>query len=78
MAGKTKRAPRHVINFRALRERSEIPVRDVARALDVAESTVRFWDAGRQPLAEYLPDLAQLFGCTIEELYGLPRPRTQR
>lgn len=75
MAGKPKREPKHLINIRELRERHNVSVREVARRLDVAESTVRFWDGGRQPLAHFLPDLAELFGISIEELYGLPRPK---
>ncbi|MGW4476825.1 helix-turn-helix transcriptional regulator [Nonomuraea sp. NPDC004354] len=68
-----KRQPRHRIHFRAHREASGKTQRQVALALEVAQNTVAYWDAGRQPSVEYLPDLAQLFECTIEDLYSPPR-----
>lgn len=75
MAGKPKQAPKHVIKFRELREARGLTIRETARQLGVAESTVEFWDRGRQPSTHFLPDLAELFGLTIEELFGLPRPK---
>jgi len=69
-----KKKPRHYVDFRKFRLAKNMTQREVAVKLDVALNTVVAWDAGRQPSTEYLPDLAKLFGVTIEELYGLPRP----
>lgn len=35
---------------------------DVARRLDVAESTVRGWESGRGISEQYVPDLERIFG----------------
>lgn len=67
-------AVKHRIDFRNIRKSHGKTQREVALALGVAQNTVAYWDSGRQPRTEYLPDLAALFGITIEELYGLPRP----
>jgi transcriptional regulator with XRE-family HTH domain len=66
--------PRHQINFRERRLASGRTQLEVAKALGVGVNTVSYWDGGRQPKIEYLPDIAELFGCTIEELFGLPSP----
>lgn len=42
----------------------------LARALDVVPATVAAWESGRNvPRTEMLPQLAKIFGCTIDELY---------
>ncbi len=42
----------------------------LARRLGVAQNTVSNWESGRcQPMAGYLPDLAEIFQCCIEDLY---------
>ncbi|MET8332175.1 helix-turn-helix transcriptional regulator [Streptosporangium canum] len=66
--------PKNWIDFRKLRQASGKTQRQVACVLDVAPNTVGYWDRGRQPSTQHLPDLAVLFDMTIEELYGLPRP----
>lgn len=70
----TAKQSKHKIDFRELRHRFGKTQREVACAVGVAQNTVAYWDSGRQPRVEHLPDIAQFFGVTIEELYGLPRP----
>lgn len=42
----------------------------LARRLGVAQNTVSNWESGRcQPMAGYLPELAEIFQCSIEDLY---------
>lgn len=42
---------------------------DVAKALDIDQSTVSLWEAGKtRPRAKLLPELARLLDCSIEEL----------
>ena len=66
--------PRHEIKFRERRQLAGKTQREVAQVLGVGTNTVSYWDSGRQPKIEYLPEIAALFGCTIEELFGLPSP----
>lgn len=64
--------PRHSLKFRAWRQYAGKTQRAVAVALDVGANTVSYWDAGRSPNIEYLPAIAELFGCTIDQLFQDP------
>jgi len=66
--------PQHRIHFRQWREARGMTQREVATALGVGQNTVAYWDTGRQPKVEYLPEIAKLFGCSIDALYGPPKP----
>ena len=52
------------------RLRGAIPTqREVAKIIGVKESAVSKWERGRsKPRADKLPQLAKLYGCSIEEL----------
>lgn len=56
--------------MRERRLRGAIPTqREVAKALGVKESAVSKWERGiAKPRADKLPQIAKLYGCTIEEL----------
>ncbi len=56
--------------MRERRLRGAIPTqREVAKAVGVKESAVSKWERGiAKPRADKLPKLAELYGCTIEEL----------
>ena len=59
----------------ALRKRrllGSIPTqREVAKALGVENSAVSKWERGiNKPRADKLPQLAKLYGCTVDELLG--------
>lgn len=44
---------------------------DVAKALNVTQGAVSQWEnSGVLPTADRLPDLARLFKCSINDLYG--------
>lgn len=56
--------------MRERRLRGAVPTqREVAQALGVKESAVSKWERGlAKPRADKLPQIAKLYGCTIEEL----------
>lgn len=59
------------MSFATARERAGLSQRDVARQLDVDQSTVCSWEVGRQyPRASMLVKLADLYCCSIDELMG--------
>ena len=56
--------------MRERRLRGAIPTqKEVAKALGVKESAVSKWERGlAKPRADKLPQIAKLYGCTIEKL----------
>ena len=56
--------------MRERRLRGAIPTqKEGAKALGVKESAVSKWERGlAKPRADKLPQIAKLYGCTIEEL----------
>ena len=43
---------------------------DIAKALSVSQQAVAKWEAGEmKPQADKLPALAEVLGCTIDELF---------
>lgn len=62
---------RGVIPIRIQKFRSEHGIRQegLARLLGVDRSTVAKWETGKSmPRAELLPKLADILGCTVDEL----------
>jgi len=53
---------------------------EVARTMDVDVSSVGHWEIGdTMPTAAKLPKLADLYGCTIDALFGRgPCPAAER
>lgn len=44
---------------------------ELAKKMDVTRSTVAMWETGKAlPNSDKLPKLAEVLGCTIDELYG--------
>lgn len=57
------------------REAARLSKVEVARSLGVDLSTVCHWESGAaMPRADKLPVLADLLGCSIDELYGRSLP----
>lgn len=57
------------MSFKSARERKGITQRDLAVELAIDQSTVSLWESGKtHPRAKLLPKLAQLLGCTVDEL----------
>lgn len=44
---------------------------DVAKALNIAQCTVSQWESGKSyPRGNMIVAVAELYGCTIDELFG--------
>ena len=57
------------MSFLSERKRANITQQEVAKALDVDQSSVSLWERGiNLPRASLLPQLAKLYNCTIDEL----------
>ncbi len=55
--------------LRKLREEKDIPIRKVAAALDIDQSTLsKFERCERLPKEEFIPEIAKFFSADIEEL----------
>lgn len=58
-------------NLRFLRERANISVKALAEGMGVTPQAVGKWERGESsPRSEQLPNLADLIGCTIDDLFG--------
>jgi len=63
------------MNLRKMREAAGLTVTEVSKTMNVNLSTVMHWEAGdAMPRAAKLPKLADLFGCTIDELFDRDPP----
>lgn len=59
------------MKIRELREAAGLTQADVVRAMGVDQAAVCRWENGQSmPRAAKLPALADLFGCTIDALFG--------
>lgn len=59
--------------LKAMRRRAGFTVAQLAERLSVTRATVYFWEQGRYlPNAGLLPELAEILGCTIDELFTDP------
>ena len=65
------------MKIRELRETAGLSKTDVAREMGVDLAAVSRWDSGESmPRAAKLPKLAELFHCSIDELFR--DPETQK
>ena len=56
-----------------MRRRAGITVAQLAERLSVTRATIYFWEQGRYlPNAGLLPELAEILGCTIDDLFTEP------
>lgn len=56
-----------------MRRRAGYTVAQLAERLSVTRATIYFWEQGRYlPNAGLLPELAEILGCTIDELFADP------
>lgn len=56
-----------------MRRRAGYTVAQLAERLSVTRATIYFWEKGRcLPNAGLLPELAEILGCTIDELFADP------
>lgn len=67
------------MKIQVLRENAGLTRLEVASRLGLDKSTVSHWEHGAAiPRADKLPLLADLFGCSIDELYGRDPPGRSR
>lgn len=63
------------MKIREYRERLGLTSKELAQKMGVDATTVSAWESGRiLPRAAKLPLMADLFGCTIDALYGREPP----
>lgn len=63
------------MKLRELREACGMTQREAAKALHVRPATVCGWEKGvRKPSVDMLPIMADLYGVSIDALYGRPQP----
>lgn len=56
-----------------MRRRAGLTVAELAERLRVNRATIYFWEAGRYwPSSQELPRIAEILGCTIDELFNDP------
>lgn len=61
--------------FRVLRERKGFSQQKVAEQMGITQQAVARWEAGTAyPRGKTLNKLADVLGCTIDELYGRDLP----
>lgn len=59
--------------LKAMRRRAGYTVVQLAERLSVTRATIYFWEQGRYlPNAGLLPELAEILGCTIDDLFTDP------
>lgn len=57
------------MSFKSAREKSGMTQRDLAAELGIDQSAVSLWEIGKtQPRAKLLLRLANILGCTVDEL----------
>lgn len=57
--------------LKAMRRRAGYTVAQLAERLSVTRATIYFWEQGRYlPNAGLLPELAEILGCSIDELFA--------
>lgn len=64
--------------IRFFRERAGLSQAALAQKVGVSQQAVGKWERGESaPQWGMAPKLAELFGCTIDELYGLAPPKQE-
>lgn len=60
-------------SLKSLREQAKLTQEDIAYKLNIDRSAIAKWETGEaMPRADKLPQLAQILGCTIDELFARP------
>lgn len=57
------------MRLKEIRIKNEITQEELSKKLDVGQNTVSQWETGeRMPRADKLLQLAEILGCTVDEL----------
>jgi len=63
------------MNFKAHRMSASLTQEEAAKVLGVGRTAISMWECGdAHPRAEMLPDIARLYGCTVDELLTVDSP----
>lgn len=63
------------ISIRTMRKRKGLSQKELATVLGVDQSAVALWERGISgPLSRRLPQIAQVLGCTVDELLAQDAP----
>lgn len=58
------------MNIKELRVSAKLTQEELGAMLGVNRSTIAMWETGEaMPRADKLPELAKVFGCSIDDLY---------
>ena len=58
------------MSFRKMREKAELTQVEAAKELNVSQGAISNWENGISlPVADKLPEIARLYGCTIDDLF---------
>lgn len=64
--------------LRYLRKRSGLTQKELAKGLNIAESTVSMWETGRrEPEQENMEAIADYFNVNMDVLFGREKPATE-
>lgn len=67
------------MGFKIAREKCGMTQQEAANALGTDQSTVCLWEIGKtKPRASLLPKIAEVYGCTIDELLSPVTPIEQQ
>ncbi len=57
--------------IKEFREKANLSQAEVAEKLGIKQNAVSMWETGENfPRADKLPELAKIFGCTIDDLFA--------
>ena len=63
-------------SIKILRMERNLKQTDLAEKLGISQGAVSYWESdGAFPPSRFLPQLASIFGCTIDELFKGESPR---
>jgi len=58
------------LNLKEKRESLNLTQQDIAEKLNISRTTVSMWETGdSNPRTDKLPQLAELLGCSIDDLF---------
>ena len=61
----------NISKFKELRKGKGLTQSGLAKLLGVEQATVAMWEVGtNNPTADKLPKIAEILGCTIDDLFG--------
>ena len=67
---KTDMEVEHMQSIKLLRMAGNMKQTDLAEKLGISQGAVSYWESdGAFPPSRFLPQLASIFGCTIDELF---------